>query len=289
MDGARTEEHVDTPPLPSGDRLTLPGRGTTFVRTLPGPPGAPTVLLLHGWIATADVNWFRQYFPLGDHFRVVALDHRGHGRGIRSTHRFRLADCADDAIAVCDVLGIERVIPVGYSMGGPIAQLVWRRHPTRTRGLVLAATAASFAQTHSEHLGFLGLGGLAALARVTPRAARERLSEHFYLRRKSEQWGPWAIEEASHNNWRTVLEAGQAIGSYHADEWIRAVDVPSSVIVTTRDEVVAPWRQEQLAAALPDAFVQHVAGGHDSVVNPSIDFTTTLLAALSSVVRRSRP
>lgn len=66
---------------------------------------------------------------LSRRFRVIAVDHRGHGRGIRSRRRFRLADCADDAVAVADQLGVERFVAVGHSMGGPIAQLVWKRHP----------------------------------------------------------------------------------------------------------------------------------------------------------------
>ena len=138
------------PKLPPGAAMDLPGRGTTFVRTLDGPLGAPTVVLLHGWTATADLNWFTCYQPLAEHFRVVALDHRGHGRGIRSRKIFRLEDCADDAVAVCDVLGIDSFIPVGYSMGGPIAQLIWQRHRQRVAGLVLCATSAYFSTSREE-------------------------------------------------------------------------------------------------------------------------------------------
>ncbi|HEY5695927.1 MAG TPA: alpha/beta fold hydrolase, partial [Acidimicrobiales bacterium] len=86
------------------------------------------------------MNWFPAYDALAEHCRVVALDHRGHGQGIRTARRFRLADCADDAVALADVLGIDRFIPVGYSMGGLIAQLTWHRHPDRVGGLVLGAT-----------------------------------------------------------------------------------------------------------------------------------------------------
>jgi len=46
------------PFLATGRAVTLPGRGTTFVREVAGPPGAPTVMLLHGWTATAGLNWF---------------------------------------------------------------------------------------------------------------------------------------------------------------------------------------------------------------------------------------
>ena len=70
--------------LPRGREVELDGRGRTFVRIIEPPPGAPTLLLLHGWTATADLNWFTSYEALGRHYGVVALDHRGHGRGIRS-------------------------------------------------------------------------------------------------------------------------------------------------------------------------------------------------------------
>ena len=88
--------------------MDLPGRGTTFVRLRRPDPGQPTVLLLHGLGVTADANWFPAYPPLADRFGVVAIDHRGHGRGIRTERPVRLADCADDAVALLDVLGIER-------------------------------------------------------------------------------------------------------------------------------------------------------------------------------------
>src|SRR5688572_28316008 len=125
-----------TPVLPSGRHIELAGRGTTFVREAPGPEGAPTVLLLHGWTANADLNWRTAFPALARSFRVIALDQRGHDRGIRDSRSFRLEDCADDAAALVTQLGIQRVIPVGYSMGGPVAQLLWQRHRDLVDGLV---------------------------------------------------------------------------------------------------------------------------------------------------------
>jgi len=127
-----------------GRRIDLLGRGATWAYDIAGPSGAPTLLLLHGLAATARLNWSTSFAALARGFRVVALDHRGHGRGIRRIGAFKLEDCADDAAALADRLGVERVIPVGYSMGGAVAQLFWRRHPNRTAGLVLCATGARF-------------------------------------------------------------------------------------------------------------------------------------------------
>ena len=286
-DAAPHRKPVRAPKLPPGAAMELPGRGTTFVRTLPGPPGAPTVLLLHGWTATADLNWFTSYFALAEHYRVVALDHRGHGRGIRSKKAFRLEDCADDAMAVCDVLGLDRVIPVGYSMGGPVAQLVWRRHRPRVAGLVLCATAPYFLTSREERLGFLGLSGMAALARLTPTQARTWLTEQFYLQRKTQAWEPWAIQEAALHDWRMVLEAGRAIGRFNSREWIDEIDVPTSVLITMRDRVVPVRRQVRLFEGIHRAEAFRVDGDHDAIVAGKERFVPTLRRAVHSVVERT--
>lgn len=93
------------PQLPDGRHIELPGRGVTFVREA-GTPGAPTLLLLHGWTANADVSWREAYPALAARFHVVALDHRGHGRGIRAERPFSLEDCADDAAALAGAVGL---------------------------------------------------------------------------------------------------------------------------------------------------------------------------------------
>ena len=279
---------VGQPDLPPGAAMHLPGRGTTFVRTLSGSVGAPTVVLLHGWTATADLNWFMCYKPLAEHFRVVALDHRGHGRGIRSRKTFRMEDCADDAVAVCDVLGIEQFIPVGYSMGGPIAQLVWKRHRQRTAGLVLCATTAYFSTSRQERMSFLGLSGLAAVARLTPVQARMWLTEQFYLQRKADQWEKWALDQASAHDWRAILEAGRAIGNFSSRDWISEIDVPTSTLITMRDRVVPVRRQVRLFEAIPDAEAFRVDGDHDACVANAKQFVPTLIRACRSVVERSR-
>src|SRR5918994_5708857 len=148
-----------------GRGVDLPRRGRTFVRERPGPDGAPVVVLLHGWTATATLNWAPVFEPLSHHFRVVALDHRGHGRGVRARSPFRLEDCADDVAALLGVLGVARCIAVGYSMGGAIAQLLWRRHADLVDGMVLCATSGSFRGSGPQRL----LSGIAARGCPIPR------------------------------------------------------------------------------------------------------------------------
>ena len=274
------------PALPKGRAVVLPGRGTTFVRELPGPPGAPTLLLLHGWTASADLNWFTCFESLGRRYRVVAMDHRGHGRGIRSRRRFRLADCADDAAALVDELGTGPVIAVGYSMGGPVAQLLWHRHPDEVAGLVLCATTRSFATRTQERLGFMAMGGASFAARLTPGVARQALARRILGERGDGSVASWIQREVQRTDWTAVLEAGNALGRFDSSGWIGDVDVPTAVVATMRDGMVAPERQLALARSIPGATLHPVQGDHTSCVTDARRFIPALLAACSSVANR---
>jgi 3-oxoadipate enol-lactonase len=266
----------------------LRGRGTTFIRELEGPAGAPTLLLLHGLGVSADLNWFRCYDGLGRHYRVVAMDHRGHGRGIRSSRPFRLADCADDAAALADELGIERFIPVGYSMGGPIAQLVWRRHPDRVAGLVLCATARSFTPRRaSDRLLLTSLLGMSAAARVTPPQIRSQvMSRVLRGRMQSTPLGRWAGREVQRGDQAAILQAAWAVGSFDSRRWITDVDAPAAVVVTVHDQLVPAWRQLKLASAIPGATVHRVMADHGACVLAPQVFVPGLLDACRSVSQR---
>ena len=273
--------------LPPGRTIDLPGRGRTFIREIEGPPGAPVLVLLHGWTATADLNWFASFAELGRHFRVVAPDHRGHGRGIRLKGPFRLEDCADDVAAIADVLGIPTFVPVGYSMGGTIAQLMWRRHESRVRGLVLCSTAGNFTSSREERLGFLGLSGLAALARLTPAQARDWLTEQLYLQRKGAGLEPWAVQQLASHDWRHVLEAGGAIGAFNSLEWLPGIDVPVSVVLTLRDQVISLERQQRMLDLIPAARHWEFDAGHDAVWARWPEYVPVLLDACRAVVGAS--
>ena len=257
------------------------------MRELPGPRGAPTLLLLHGWTASADLNWFTTFESLGRRYRVVAMDHRGHGRGIRSRRRFRLSDCADDAAALVDVLGTGPVIAVGYSMGGPVAQLLWRRHPDRVAGLVLCATTRSFATTAQERLGFVAMGGASFAARLTPDVARQALARRVLgTRADDDSFESWLQREVQRTDWTAVLEAGNALGRFDSSGWIGQVDRPTAVVATMRDGMVSPARQLALARAIPGATVHPVEGDHTSCVSDARRFVPALLAACASVSSR---
>jgi len=277
--------------IPHGRRLVLRRRGTTFVRTVKGPPGAPTVVLLHGWAATAGLNWHQAFEPLSRYFRVIAPDLHGHGRGVRSRRPFRLADVADDVAETLDILDAAPAIAVGYSMGGPVAQLLWRRHPESVTGLVLTATGADFVRGNRERYALAALAQiLAGTARATspvrwiPAGVARRVLGARPPGASDEPLIRWARREMSRHDLRVLLEAGHALATYSAKDWIHTIDVPTSVLVTGKDTAVSPTAQLRMADLIPDARIDVMDEGHIACVRP--EFGHRLAAACLDVQQR---
>jgi len=266
--------------------VELPGRGVTRVWEYAGPPGAQTLMLIHGVTFTAELNWGKTFAPLAQHFRVVAIDLRGHGGGIGTGPRFRLEDCADDIAALAEVLGLGRFAAVGYSMGGMVAQLLYRRHPSLLSGLVLCATARNVLGSPAERLTALALPAAAAAIRWNP----------FLLPMSAEFLGmallgplddPAAARHARAQLRRTTLatalSAIQAVCEFTSHSWIGQVDVPAAVVVTVRDRIVPVTRQLRLARAIPGASVHEVDGDHAVCLTSPQVFAQALLQACWSV------
>jgi 3-oxoadipate enol-lactonase len=216
------------------------------------------------------------------------MDHRGHGRGIRSRRPFRLEDCADDVAALIDQLELGPSIVAGYSMGGPIAQLLWRRHPSKVKGLVLCATAARFA-VRREFGGLMAVAGYGlslALAGI-PYQARQ-LGVSYVLRNRLSMAGTaeWALQEWERNDPAAIIQAGLALGRFDSRGWIGEVDVPTAVVVTTLDTSVSPNRQRRLAQRIPGAATFDVEGTHRACVDEARVFVPALMAACESVSGR---
>jgi pimeloyl-ACP methyl ester carboxylesterase len=282
------DENGWRPVVPPGRYVELPGRGRTFVRECAGPEGAPAVVLLHGWTATAALNWFPSFGPLATGFRVIAIDHRGHGRGLRGRGSFSLEDCADDVTALLDVLGVERSIVVGYSMGGTIAQLLSKRCPTTVTGLVLCATATTFLGTPREALlaGVAATAGVLAampMSRPLGRAAVTALRGWGSIRRSS--W--WGLDEIARHDWPQIVEAGREICRFDSHKWLPRTSVPTSVIAVRDDQVVPYRRQLALAGAIPGATLRSIDGGHSACTSVPERFVSALVDATVEVADRA--
>ncbi|HEX9041537.1 MAG TPA: alpha/beta hydrolase [Trebonia sp.] len=266
--------------------VELPGRGVTRVWECAGPPGAGTLMLIHGVTFTTELNWGKVFAPLSRHFRVIAIDLRGHGDGISAGARFRLEDCADDIAALAQVLGVGPFIAVGYSMGGMVAQLIYRRHPSLLSGLVLCATARNVLGSPVEKLVALALPTAAAAIRWNPflqPVSAELLGMAMVDRVDDPAAASKARAQLRRTTLATAISAVRAACEFTSHDWIGQVDIPVAVVVTARDRVVPVSRQLRLARAIPGATVHELDADHAvCVANPQL-FTRALLQACWSV------
>jgi pimeloyl-ACP methyl ester carboxylesterase len=276
----RAPRHAPEPPLepPPGRIVHVRGRGEFFVRDTGGD--GPAVLLLHGWMVSADLNWITMYDMLAAAgYRVLALDHRGHGRGLRTPERFRLTLCAEDAAAILRHEGIERAFIVGYSMGGPIGCLLARDDPDLVAGLVLCATASDWQEPRMKRAW-----RLMALLRL-----ELGLFPHVAWRAGLRSLGlpdragtTWAASELSRGSARDIADAGRELGRYDGRPWLGALRVPREVIVTREDTLVPAPKQRELAALLGTP-AREVPGTHLAVTMRAEEFGAVLLEALSAL------
>ena len=272
------------PPLPPGRIVHLPGRGETFIRdTGPPPVDGPPVLLLHGWTACADINFFAVFPELAGRHRVVALDHRGHGRGLRPRTPFSLEDCADDAAALLDELGLERAVVVGYSMGGPIAMLLHHRHPHLVGGLVFCSTALEWHDSPRERLIWRGVSLVEVALRsgtgegIVARVLREALDSA-----ELEPLEPWVRGEFHRGYPADLAGAGRALAAYDGRPLAPDVDVPCAVVVSTLDQLVRPEKQYELADAL-GAETFPITADHFAPLNRGPAFAKLIRTAVDRV------
>jgi pimeloyl-ACP methyl ester carboxylesterase len=267
---------------PVARTVELAGRGRTTVWDTAGPEGAPTLVLLHGVTLDADLNWSDVVPALSSHFRVLTLDLRGHGSGLPARVPYRLQECADDVAAVVRALGVGQVIPVGYSMGGMVAQAFWHRHPHLTAGLVLCATARNVSGSPFEQLTAMMMpfvvGAIGWIPPVFPLRA-DLIGVRLLGDRLDALVRRGALEHMRRMPLVTALAAMQAVCDFNSAGWIGGVDVPTAVLVTSHDRVVPASRQLRLALALPAATVVEVDGDHDVFLDAPGAFAHALVRA----------
>jgi non-heme chloroperoxidase len=98
------------------------------------------VVLLHGW-ALGHELWDRQVHEIvSAGMRAVALDLRGHGASSKPSEGYGVERLPDNVIAVIEALGLERVVLVGWSIGGLTAFRLASTRPDLVKRLVLVSS-----------------------------------------------------------------------------------------------------------------------------------------------------
>jgi 3-oxoadipate enol-lactonase len=129
-----------------------------------GPRDAPVLVLL-GSLGATLAMWEPQ-LTLAGPFRVIRVDHRGHGGSPTPPGPYAMPELAADVLAVLDELELERVAFCGLSMGGMVGMYLGSEHPERLSSLTLCCTSAYFPDRGpwEQRIAAVEAGGTASVA-----------------------------------------------------------------------------------------------------------------------------
>ncbi|TXS04443.1 alpha/beta hydrolase [Streptomyces sp. col6] len=225
-----------------------------------GGPGRPLVLL-HG-LAGHSGEWEGLAERLAPHYRVVAVDQRGHGASERRPDDVSRAAYVADVVAVVDRLGLDRPVLAGQSLGGHTALLTAAAHPDLPAALVLVeAGSGGPSPGLDEHIG----GWLDSWP--VPFPSREAAAAFFGGGPAGAGWAA-GLDECD-DGWRPRFDRDVMVGSitenarrsFH-EEWDR-VTCPTLLVLGRKSFIPAEEVDEMLrrrpatqAVSIPDT-------GHD--------------------------
>jgi pimeloyl-ACP methyl ester carboxylesterase len=132
----------------------------------------------------------------------------------------------------------------------------------------------------------LSMGALRGLARSRTAMAAARSAARMLDIDNPEDLHDWALAEFRSTSPWAVAQAVAALGRHHSRPWLRRIDVPTAVVVMSRDRVIPSERQRALAARIPGATTHEVDAGHAGCVLAAEAFVPGLLEACSSVAAR---
>ncbi len=114
--------------------------------SLDGPRDAP-VLVLGNSLGTTRELWEPQLAGLGEHFRLLRYEHRGHGGSPAPPGPYTIAELGADVLRLLDDFGVEHASYCGVSLGGMLGMWLAANAPERIDVLGLCCTSARFPDT----------------------------------------------------------------------------------------------------------------------------------------------
>jgi 3-oxoadipate enol-lactonase len=238
----------------------------------------PALVLVHGF-GGAKEDFADHIEVLAERYRVITLDHRGHGEsdGPTELDAYSLDRMAADVLGVADALGIDGFLLLGHSMGGMVARRVVLAHPARIDALVLMDTSpgpiANIDPDMLEAAATVMLDeGKDVLKPLLDAAATLETPAHQRL--IAERPGFQQFEDAKWEALSGVMWAAMAREFAHQPDQLpllAGVRCPTLVIVGDQDEsFIEPSRG--MAAAIPGAELVVVpdAGHSPQFENPRV-------------------
>lgn len=237
-----------------------------------GAPDRPTVVI-GGSVGSTLGAWESQRAALAAEFHVIAYDHRGHGGSPAPAGPYALDDLAQDVLALLDEFQLERVHLVGLSLGGMVAARIAAQAPHRVDRLVLACTAAHYADRESwtARARAVRAGGTEAVADMvldrwlTPGHRHDHPEQATRLRQM--------IVSIDREGYAGCCEA---IADMDLRPDLVRIQAPTLVLAGAQDRAVPPEQMRELADAIAGSRFVIVPGAHVPPVE-SPDIVTSLL------------
>jgi pimeloyl-ACP methyl ester carboxylesterase len=188
--------------------------------------GEPALVLVHCW--SCDRHLWDAVVPrLARERRVVTLDLAGHGESGRDRREWTVEAFGEDVRAVVETIGLEKVILVGHSMGGPVILEAARLLPGRVVGLVPVDTGLNVEKTNTPE----EVAGLIGAFVKDYRATAEHFTRQYMFTPKSD---PALVERVAAKNAGAPPDVAipclRAVFSYDARPTLREVRVPAHAV-----------------------------------------------------------
>ena len=251
-------------PLPIPGRTVFVGNKELFVREA-GLPDAPPLVLIHGWVYES-VTTFSALVPLLiDRFRVIMIDQRNYGGSSRLHEEYEIDTVADEIAAVLDVLEVRQATVLGYSMGGMVVQALARRHPGHVKRVVYGATAAK-----PMRRAVLEAAGMAVMRVLWKVGNMESARVSHFILRKVGAYGPehdrWLWDVLLNRDPELNMRALRAIKRFDSRKWVGQLTVPALVIIPSRDQIIFPRIQYELAGLVQQPQVLELLGARHEAI-----------------------
>lgn len=245
--------------------------------------GAP-LLLVHG-LGSSTRDWEYQIPVLAQHYRVIALDVRGHGRSDKPRGAYRIADFADDVAALIEYLQLPPVHLVGISMGGMIGFQLGVDRPELLRSLTIVNSGPEVkAKSPGDWLEIAKrwtLSRLLSLETIAKALAKLLFPkpEQAELRRKVEERWP-------QNDKHAYLASLDAIIGWGVRERLKRITCPTLVISADRDYTPVE-RKREYVAEMPNARLLVIENSrHATPLDQPERFNSALLAFLGETANK---
>jgi 3-oxoadipate enol-lactonase len=216
----------------------------------------PCVLLLHG-LGWDHSLWNPTVARLSAHYRVVAVDTRGHGGTDKPDGPYDIGMFTRDYAALADALDLRDICVVGFSQGGMIAQSLALLRPDLVRALMLISTSCKSHPSMRENME----ARIAAMEAAGPEAAAQIAAESIF----SPAWRAANPGElARFIAWRSAMPtaplnaATRSLYGLDLSGDLPRIDVPTLVVAGADDVLTRPQGMEDIAALIPGAQFRQV-------------------------------